>query len=37
MEILEQDPVSNRLQLGVKLGTVITAMEGPSPGRPAFL
>jgi len=37
MEILDQDPVSQRMQLGVKLGTVITAMEGPLPGRQAFL
>ncbi|XP_060592222.1 plexin-A1-like isoform X2 [Ruditapes philippinarum] len=37
MEILEQDPVSVRMQLSAKLGTVITAMEGPSPGRQAFV
>lgn len=36
-EVLEQDPVSVRMQLSAKLGTVITAMEGPTPGRQAFV
>lgn len=37
MEILDQDPVSVRMQLSAKLGTVITAMEGPTSGRQAFV
>ena len=37
MEVLDQDPVSMRMQLSVKLGTVITAMEGPNSGRLAFV
>ncbi|KAL4225917.1 hypothetical protein ACF0H5_013905 [Mactra antiquata] len=37
MEIFDQDPVSVRMQLSAKLGTVITAMEGPTPGRQAFV
>lgn len=37
IEVLEQDPVSVRMQLSAKLGTVITAMEGPTPGRQAFV
>lgn len=37
MDILEQDPVSARMQLPLKLGTVITAMEGASTGRQAYV
>ena len=37
MEVLDQDPVSMRMQLPVKLGTVITAMEGPNSGKLAFV
>ncbi|XP_052779998.1 plexin A3-like isoform X2 [Mya arenaria] len=37
LEVLDTDPVSARMQLGAKLGTVITAMEGPLAGRQAFL
>ncbi|XP_052280998.1 plexin-B-like isoform X2 [Dreissena polymorpha] len=37
MEVLDADPVGSRQQLAAKLGTVITAMEGPLVGRQAYV